>query len=274
MRKAFRPDCSQVKQYCFTLIELLVVIAIIAILAAMLLPALQKARERGKASSCVSNLKQLSVATQSYAGDNDDYLVPTNIGTDANAWWQLFYRGNYAKALCSRVNAKGEVGGAIPICPGTEHLNGKIATSKGGEINNYLTSKGEISNFGGYGRDERMGAYGTSWPGQKLSQFRWPSQKWNFVDAFKGRLSESINWWGTRSNGRSRVGINWLAHQNQTQFATIDGRVGSTPWFDGGTIMTTINGKKINAVWYHFRGRVFRGLCEHVGVETSCGFCE
>ena len=263
------------KQKHFTLIELLVVIAIIAILAAMLLPALQKARERGKASSCVNNLKQLATATQSYAGDNDDYLVPTNMGTDAFAWWKLFYNNNYAKGLCSRVDAKGNVGGAIPICPGTEHLDGKIATSNGGEINNYLTSKGEISNFGGYGRDERMGAYGTSWPGQKLSQFRWPSQKWNFVDAFKGRLSESINWWGSSaSNGRSRVGINWLAHQKQTQFAAIDGRVGSTPFFEGGKIMAIHNGKKINALWYHFRGRVFRGTCDHGPGETSCGFCK
>ena len=77
----------------FTLIELLVVIAIIAILAAMLLPALSAARERARMANCISKLKQTGLGLVMYAGDNDSRIPGNNHCNTCKGIWKT---GNYS----------------------------------------------------------------------------------------------------------------------------------------------------------------------------------
>jgi prepilin-type N-terminal cleavage/methylation domain-containing protein/prepilin-type processing-associated H-X9-DG protein len=98
----------------FTLIELLVVIAIIAILAAMLLPALARAKETAKRISCLNNVAQLSVASQIYVGDNQGTYPPRS---NTDRWPDKFF-DSYGK------NAK------LLLCP-SEVTNSPLTSSSG-----------------------------------------------------------------------------------------------------------------------------------------------
>ncbi|HEY4416910.1 MAG TPA: prepilin-type N-terminal cleavage/methylation domain-containing protein [Verrucomicrobiae bacterium] len=86
------------KRRAFTLIELLVVIAIIAILAAMLLPALARAKEAGRRIACLNNVRQLSLAAHMYVDDSRGYYPPRS---ETNRWPYLLYEtyGRSAKIL-------------------------------------------------------------------------------------------------------------------------------------------------------------------------------
>ena len=179
-------------RHSFTLIELLVVIAIIAILAAMLLPALSKAREKARAISCINNLKTLALYTAMYADEQNNYVPAArayyNSWTD-NEHWQTTLMKVSGTQNCMWTN--GWFNNTTYVKPGAYKL--LICPSHAQKANGDCT----------YWYNKRFGCYGANWGNPAESYLKWrmlshlkfPSAVVNIVDnsATLDVLTNSMN---------------------------------------------------------------------------------
>jgi len=222
----------------FTLIELLVVIAIIAILAAMLLPALTKARIKAQQTACLNNLKGLALVAQTYAMDFDGFVPPPNEdipgapGGLGSPWgWLAKFGRHFGLTAMSK----------LTWCPNQDdggYYNNMYADADGYRVAQFV----EPGRFHGYGYNYYLGYASNGvrrW--QKLDRLRRPTDKFMLME------------WQTSAFGYARPSISAtyfrFRHAGTMNLLYLDGHAGAMSNSNAGFTLGPIPSNQADTFW-------------------------
>lgn len=230
----------------FTLIELLVVIAIIAILAAMLLPALSRAKLKSQQALCLNNLKQLQLCWTMYADDSNDQLISNdpNVGPGAQTWILGYMQGNSPDSTNATLIAKGLLyrynsSVAIYRCP-TDLGRSTFGTRKVNRVRSY--------SMNGYMNGVDVGLMFFNQKGYKVNKKTvdvtapGSSQAFVFLDEHQESIDDGH--FGFAPEGDTWMNLPAMWHNNACNFSYADGHADALKWTDPRTLAI----KVINSV--------------------------